>query len=72
MIRIRFLFLLIIFSIISQVAWAYVGPGLALSTILITLGVIGSLLLAILSVIYYPIKRLIKKNRSKKKIKKNK
>ena len=72
MIKIRFLFLLTIFSIISQVAWAYVGPGMAISTVLITLGVIGSLLLAIISVIYYPIKRLIKKTRSKKKIKKNK
>ena len=72
MIKIRFLFLLTIFSIISQVVWAYVGPGMAISTVLITLGVIGSLLLAIISVIYYPIKRLIKKTRSKKKIKKNK
>jgi len=68
----RFLFLLIIFSVISQTAWGYVGPGMALSTILITLGVIGSLLLAILSVIYYPIKRFIKKTKSKKEIKKNK
>jgi len=71
-IKTKFLFLLVIFSITSKDAWGYVGPGMALSTILITLGVIGSLLLGIVSVVYYPIKRLIKKTKSRKKIKKNK
>ena len=72
MTKTRFLFFLEIFSIIPQMALSYIGPGMALSTILIALGVVGSLLLAILAVIYYPIKRLIKKTRFKKKIKKNK
>lgn len=53
-------------------ALSYIGPGMAISTVLIALGVVGSLLLAVMSVIYYPIKRLIKKTRSKKKLKKNK
>jgi len=42
-------------------AFAYVGPGLGAGAIAVTLGVLGSILTAILGVIYYPIKRMIKK-----------
>ena len=59
----------IVFAVVPQISSAYVGPGLAISTILLIIGVLGSLLLAILAIIYYPIKRLIKKSRSQKKIK---
>ncbi len=45
-------------------AWAYIGPGLGAGAVAAVLAVLGSILLAILSVIYYPIKRLVKKRRN--------
>ena len=42
-------------------AFAYVGPGLGAGAVAVTLGVLGSIVTGILGVIYYPIKRVIKK-----------
>lgn len=42
-------------------AFAYVGPGLGAGAVAVTLGVLGSIVTGILGVIYYPIKRMIKK-----------
>ena len=44
-------------------AWAYIGPGLGAGAVAAVLAVLGSILLGILSVIYYPIKRLVKRRR---------
>ena len=66
----RYLFLLIILLLIPQNVLAYIGPGMAISTVLVVLGVVASLFLGLLAVIYYPIKRLIKKLNSKKKVQK--
>ena len=60
--------ILVLIAIITpQICFAYVGPGLAGSTILMVLGLVASLFLAILAVVYYPIKRLLKKNKKKQK-----
>ena len=56
-----------ILTLIPQTSFAYVGPGLAMGTLLMILGVLGSLVLAILAIVYYPIKKLIKKSKSKSK-----
>ena len=45
-------------------AHAYVGPGLGLGTLVVILGVIGSALLAIFGVVWYPIKRMLKKRKA--------
>jgi hypothetical protein len=42
-------------------AMAYVGPGIGAGTIGVILGIIGSLLVALFAVLWYPIKRLLKK-----------
>lgn len=42
-------------------AQAYTGPGLGLGTLLVVLGVIGSLFLALFSVVWYPLKRMFKR-----------
>lgn len=41
-------------------ALAYIGPGVGAGAIAAVLGVLGSILLAIVAVLYYPIKRLLK------------
>lgn len=46
-------------------AQAYVGPGLGLGAISTALGVVGAILLGIVSFVWYPIKRLIRAARRK-------
>jgi hypothetical protein len=41
-------------------AYAYVGPGVGAGTIAIVLGILSSIFLAFVGIIWYPIKRLIK------------
>ena len=47
-------------------AFAYIGPGVAAGAVASVLGVLGSIVLGIFSVIYYPIKRLFKKRKKAK------
>ncbi|OSZ68149.1 hypothetical protein CAP40_06010 [Sphingomonas sp. IBVSS2] len=46
-------------------AQAYTGPGLGLGAIGVAFGLIGSILLAIVSVVWYPIKRLVRRIRGR-------
>ena len=47
-------------------AYAYVGPGLGLSALGLILGLISSILLAIVGIFWYPLKRFILKLRKSK------
>lgn len=51
-------------------AAAYVGPGLGLGTIGAFFGIIVAVLLAIIGLIWYPLKRLFKKAGSKQETRK--
>ena len=55
-----------IFIIIPNTAHAYLGPGLALGTIVLTIGLVAVLFFALIAILYYPIKKLIKKIKLKK------
>jgi chromate transport protein ChrA len=44
----------------------YLGPGLDGGVITAVLGILASFFLALLAIIWYPIKRLVKKIRNKK------
>ena len=46
-------------------AYAYVGPGLGLGVIGAVFGAIAAVLLAVVGIIWYPIKRLLRKSNSK-------
>jgi hypothetical protein len=46
-------------------AFAYMGPGAGIGTILAALGVLGAIMLWLFSLIYYPIKRLMRKRRNR-------
>jgi hypothetical protein len=46
-------------------AQAYTGPGLGLGAVGVALGLVGSILLAILSVVWYPVKRLVRRIRGR-------
>jgi len=56
-IRFTFLFLFLL----PLNAHAYLGPGLGAGTIGAILGVIGSVFLALFAIVYYPVKRFLKK-----------
>ncbi len=55
-----------------QPVYAYVGPGLGVGAIGTVLGVVGAFFLALFAVIYYPIKRVLKKWKTKQEAKKSK
>ena len=57
-------FFITILLVISFQAYAYIGPGTGLGAIISALGVVGAILLAIIGIIYYPLKRFFK-NRKK-------
>ena len=54
-----------LFILIAQPAYAYIGPGLGAGTIGVVFGIIGSIFLALFALIYYPIKRALKKWKAK-------
>jgi hypothetical protein len=58
--------LLILFLLLSPLtAHAYVGPGMGVGTIGVILGILLSIILAFVAIIWYPIKRLFKRNSKK-------
>lgn len=44
-------------------AQAYIGPGLGAGAIAVVLGVLAAIAMAVLAVLYYPIKRMMKKRK---------
>ncbi|MBO9713614.1 hypothetical protein [Sphingomonas sp.] len=46
-------------------AQAYLGPGLGLGAISTALGVLGAILLGIVSMVWYPVKRLVRRMRGR-------
>ncbi|MGB0496081.1 MAG: hypothetical protein ACPGJI_06975 [Kangiellaceae bacterium] len=54
-------FLTLIFLLFSTSAQAYVGPGLGVGVIGAIIGVIGAILMAIIGVFWYPLKRMFGK-----------
>jgi hypothetical protein len=57
----RLFFFLSVVVLLPGPVNAYVGPGLGAGAIISVLAVIGAILLAVFSVVYYPIKRALRK-----------
>ena len=53
-------------ALLPVTAQAYVGPGVGAGTIAVVLGILTSIFLAFVGIIWYPIKRLIKGLKAKK------
>ena len=58
------LFFTIFFQLPSM---AYIGPGMGGGVILATIGIVVAIIAAIFGIIWFPIKRLFKKKKNKKK-----
>jgi len=56
-----------IFSVIAlllvQPAYAYIGPGAGASAIAVVVGIIAAIFLALIAIIWYPLKRLLGKKK---------
>jgi hypothetical protein len=50
----------ILLTMIPAIAQAYSGPGVGLGAIGVVLGILGSVFLMTVSLIWYPVKRLIR------------
>ena len=55
--------IIIILSLISNSAQAYIGPGLGLGLIASIIGLIFSVLLFFVAIIWFPLKKIFKKNK---------
>ena len=64
--KIDSLIVIIFLTFFSTEAHAYIGPGLALGAIVLTIGIVVLLLLAMIAILYYPIKKMIKNIKLKK------
>lgn len=47
---------------LSEPALAYIGPGAGAGLIVTVLGILTAICLAVFAVVWYPIKRLLKRN----------
>ena len=62
--------MILIYSIfiifLSNSAYAYIGPGVSGGIIMATIGVVVAILAAIFGILWFPIKRILKKKRNAK------
>ena len=63
---------LVIFCLISTSSFAYLGPGVGGGFILATIGIIVAIFAALFGLIWFPVKRLLKKRKEKKEQQQNK
>lgn len=45
-------------------AHAYIGPGVGAGTIAVVLGILAAIVMAFFAVLWYPVKRILKKHRA--------
>lgn len=60
------LFLVLLLILVSIPSYAYIGPGMGGGVIAAILGFFAAVLLGLWGILYYPIKRAIKKRKDKK------
>ena len=68
----KIIFISIILCLIATSSFAYLGPGVGGGVILATIGIIVAIFAALFGLIWFPIKRLLKKRKEKQEQQKNK
>ena len=64
--------LVLILILIENTAFAYIGPGMTGGVFAATIGIIVAIFAALLGLIWFPIKRLLKKRKEKAVLKNDK
>ena len=59
-------FLCMLLLLPSMTAEAYIGPGVGAGSIVVVLGILASIFMAFVAILWYPVKRLIKGRNSAK------
>ena len=62
----------LLFFFITTSSYAYLGPGVGGGVIVATIGVIVAIFAALFGLIWFPVKRLLKKRKEKKENQQNK
>ena len=62
------IFLLAQLIFVALPAHAYIGPGAGAGTIAVVLGILASIVMAFFAILWYPLKRLIKKRKAAGKV----
>ena len=68
----KLIFSSIIFCLISTSSFAYLGPGVGGGVIAATIGVVVAIIAALFGLIWFPVKRLLKKKKREKENQQNK
>ncbi len=50
----------------TPLASAYIGPGMGAGAIITVLGIVSGLLMLLFGIVWYPVKRLVRRLRTKK------
>ena len=61
-----------IFCLITTSSFAYLGPGVGGGVIAATIGIIVAIFAALFGLIWFPVKRLLKKRKEKKELQQDK
>ena len=64
--------LILILILIENTAFAYIGPGMTGGVFAATIGIIVAIFAALFGLIWFPVKRLLKKRKEKADFKKDK
>ena len=62
----KIIFVLTFFLILENTSYAYLGPGIGGGIIAATLGIIIAIFAALFGILWFPIKRFLKKRKEKK------
>ena len=62
----KILFSTLLLFFMTSSSYAYIGPGMGGGIILATIGIVIAIFAAIFGIVWFPIKRLIKKIKDKK------
>jgi len=62
----KLIFSSIVFCLIATSSFAYLGPGVGGGVIAATIGIIFAIFAALFGLIWFPVKRLLKKRKEKK------
>lgn len=57
------LFAVVFLILFASPAYAYIGPGIGLGIIATILSLVGAVFLGLFGILYYPIKRALRKNK---------
>tara|TARA_B100001564_G_C20611749_1_gene657924 strand:+ start:1248 stop:1457 length:210 start_codon:yes stop_codon:yes gene_type:complete len=58
--------ILIFFLVYPNLAYAYLGPGVGFGILAATVGIVVAIFAALFGILWYPIKKIIKKRKERK------